>query len=84
MEKPVIPKHVSKGPIWRLYCLKSGRASQLNKVLIKVFANQLDFNLLWLFTYLRYWASQVVPMVKNLPPTQETWVQSLGREDPLE
>ena len=23
-------------------------------------------------------------MVKNLPPVQETWVQSLGQEDPLE
>ena len=23
-------------------------------------------------------------MVKNLPVRQETWVQSLGREDPLE
>ena len=23
-------------------------------------------------------------MVKNLPVAQETWVQSLGREDPLE
>ena len=23
-------------------------------------------------------------MVKNLPAVQETWVQSLGREDPLE
>ena len=23
-------------------------------------------------------------MVKNLPPMQETWVQSLGQEDPLE
>ena len=23
-------------------------------------------------------------MVKNLPATQETWVPSLGREDPLE
>ena len=23
-------------------------------------------------------------MVKNLPATWETWVQSLGREDPLE
>ena len=22
--------------------------------------------------------------VKNLPPMQETWVQSLGHEDPLE
>jgi len=23
-------------------------------------------------------------MAKNLPPMQETWVQSLGQEDPLE
>ena len=23
-------------------------------------------------------------MVKNLPAAQETWVQSLGKEDPLE
>ena len=23
-------------------------------------------------------------MLKNLPPVQETWVQSLDREDPLE
>ena len=26
----------------------------------------------------------VAQMVKNLPAMQETWVQSLGREDPLE
>ena len=32
--------------------------------------------------YLR--ASLVVQMVKNLPAKQETWVQSLGQEDPLE
>ena len=29
-------------------------------------------------------ASLVVQTVKNLPATQETWVRSLGREDPLE
>ena len=28
-------------------------------------------------------ASLVAQMVKNLPATQETWVPSLGREDPL-
>ena len=28
------------------------------------------------------WASLVAQMVKNLPAMQETWVQSLGREDP--
>ena len=30
------------------------------------------------------WASLVVQMVKNPPAMQETWVQSLGWEDPLE
>ena len=29
-------------------------------------------------------ASPVAQMVKNLPAMQETWVQSLGQEDPLE
>ena len=30
------------------------------------------------------WASLVAQMVKNLPTIWETWVQSLGWEDPLE
>ena len=30
------------------------------------------------------WASLVAQMVKNLPVTWETWVRSLGWEDPLE
>ena len=30
------------------------------------------------------WASLVAQMVRNLPEMQETWVQSLGQEDPLE
>ena len=30
------------------------------------------------------WASLVAQSVKNLPEVQETWVQSLGWEDPLE
>ena len=29
-------------------------------------------------------ASQVVLVVKYLPPMQEMWVQCLGQEDPLE
>ena len=37
-----------------------------------------------------HWSSElkltslVVQMVKNLPAKRETWVQSLGQEDPLE
>ena len=35
--------------------------------------------------WLQYsWASQVAQLVKNLPIMRETWVQSLGWEDPLE
>ena len=32
----------------------------------------------------KFWASLVAQMVKNLPVMWETWVQSLGCEDPLE
>ena len=31
-----------------------------------------------------FWASLVTRMVKQLPTMQETWVRSLGWEDPLE
>ena len=33
---------------------------------------------------LLHWASLVTQSVKNLPAVQETWVQFLGQEDPLE
>ena len=33
---------------------------------------------------MKEWASLMAQMVKNLPATQETWVQSLGWDDPLE
>ena len=33
---------------------------------------------------MRTWASLVAQLVKNPPAMQETLVQSLGREDPLE
>ena len=33
---------------------------------------------------LRFGASLVAQLVKNLPAMQETWVPSLGWEDPLE
>ena len=41
---------------------------------------------LWihLFTSITLGASLVPQIVKNLPAMQETWVQSLGWEDPLE
>ena len=30
------------------------------------------------------WASLVAQLVKNLPAMRETWVRSLGQEDPVE
>ena len=42
-------------------------------------------NLISLYTELNiYWASLVAQRVKSLPAMWETWVQSLGWEDPLE
>ena len=34
--------------------------------------------------YLFFLASLMAQLVKNLPAVRETWVQSLGLEDPLE
>ena len=36
-----------------------------------------------MITY-KFRASLVAQMVKNLPEMRQTWVQSLGQEDPLE
>ena len=33
---------------------------------------------------INHWASLVAQLGKNLPAKQETWVRSLGWEDPLE
>ena len=37
-----------------------------------------------LFHYRLFWASLVAQTVKNLPAMQETEVQSLSQEDPME
>ena len=36
------------------------------------------------YSFQNTWASLVAQLVKNPPAIQETWVQSLGWEDPLE
>ena len=40
--------------------------------------------LLWTTLWFQWLASLVAQVVKHLPAMQETWVQSLGWEDPLE
>ena len=42
------------------------------------------FKLIQKFFHATWYASLVARMVKNLPTVQETWVWSLGLEDPLE
>ena len=39
---------------------------------------------IYIYTYTHIRASLVAQRLKHLPATRETWVQSLGREDPLE
>ena len=39
---------------------------------------------LFLYIWIYIWASLVAQIVKNLPAMRETWVWSLGWEDPLE
>ena len=41
-------------------------------------------NILVFPSYFMFWASLVDHMVNKLPTKQETWVQFLGQEDPLE
>ena len=44
-----------------------------------------SLNILWHWDWAFWnWASLVAKRVKTLPEMQETWVQSLGGEDPLE
>ena len=38
----------------------------------------------WFYLFSSNWDSLVAQSVKNLPAMQETWVRSLGQEDPLE
>ena len=43
-----------------------------------------DLSICQIMSNLYSWASLVAQTVKDLPAMQETWVRSLGWEDPLE
>ena len=55
---------------------------------IRIFNSNLLANVTYTVQYCQLqsprWASLVAQLVKNLPAMQETWVLSLGWEDPLE
>ena len=59
-------------------CMKVHQAVSIKFVYFTIFRSFLK-KLLW-----RHWASLIAQLVKNPPATQETLVQFLGREDPLE
>ena len=44
--------------------------------------HNISFTIVTIFGCTSQWASLVTQIVKNLPAMQETWVPSLGQEDP--
>ena len=55
----------------------------IREVLLIPFKN-IILTLVLMFLDAKYGASLVAQTVKNLPAIWDTWVQSLGQEDPLE
>ena len=53
-------------------------------VLYTLWCPEVTFLYLWITILTYYWASPIAQWVKNLPAIQETHVQSLGWEYPLE
>ena len=54
----------------------------------RLFCRNRDFSLCIVLSFLAlffsHWTSLVAQLVRNLPAMQETWVQTLGWDDPLE
>ena len=65
---------------------KSGRQSGCSRIWLTALVESLinSTTIYWVLTYMRSGASLVAQIVKNLPVMQETRVQPLGWEDPLE
>ena len=64
--------------------LKKGLYDQKKRYIIANITYYLCMKLLIASLHYLIWASLVAQIVKNLPAMQETWDQSLGREDTLE
>ena len=81
--KPLLPWHsacqsqkLSHCLSWQMYCLR-----KLSPLFLLILLKKKKKNVPG---YKKLWASLVSQMAKNLPTMQETWVPSLGWEDPLE
>ena len=64
--------------------LLSSRVATTEAFAPRALAQQQEKPLQWEDSAARLEASLVTQLVKNPPAMQETWVRSLGREDPLE
>jgi len=62
----------------------SGKQQKNENIGAMGWGNQVPFKCRSSVLYADHWASLVAQMVKNLLSVQETWLHSMGREDPLE
>ena len=53
-------------------------------VVEKYMYKNVHLEIIYIYIYIHTWVSLVAQMVKNPPAVLETWVQSLGWQDPLE
>ena len=70
----------SKASLLYVHYWKETQGKKNYEMVKKIFLE--TWNLITMFTHT--WGFLVAQMVKNLPAMQETWVPSLGWEDPLE
>ena len=90
---PSVPLQVAENSWWNSWALvaqkilifSEGGVNLYSEVLSVVKFNLFIFSMIQLeMAKHKLEASLVAQMVKNLPARQETWVWSLGQEDPLE
>ena len=80
-----IPPFLSKYMATRPYIILPPHFTFVSDLMCLLLLLLIHFlQLLFLKTHPDSWASLIAQLVKNLPAMQETLVQSLGREDPLE
>ena len=80
---PFLKPAWTSGSSWSTYCWSLGwRILSITLVTCEIECNCV---LVWTFFGIAFlWVSLMAQMVKLLPAMQETWVPSLGQEDPLE
>ena len=82
ISETLLPSAVHRDSLSGVFLFRNSKKAQRNpQEILSLSQRKLSFILSSLLTI---GASLVAQMVKNLPAIQETWIWSLGREDPLE